>query len=366
MRFIAGLSLFFFYNLWTMERVLFRIIDANFNRGREALRGMEEYCRFGLNNAALSGRAKQMRHRLCEIIAQFDALKLLSSRDTAGDVGREMTVEGQLSRMSLEDCFTAGAKRASEALRVLAEACQTIDGHAAAVMEQLRFEVYALEKDAMLFADIRRRFEPVRLYVLINADASIPEQKVLELAGQCLAGSADCLQLRAKNMSDTALLTLAKQFSELCRKSGAVSIINDRADIAVLVDADGVHLGQEDISVQDARKLAKTPFIVGISTHNERELERAIAAGCDYVGIGPAFQSMTKPQVKVAGLDYLRQAAELLEGTGIYAVAIGGIDVVNAGQVLATGIKRIAVSASLCTSANPAQYCKALKEKLLS
>ena len=107
--------------------VLYRIIDANFNRAREALRVMEEYCRFGLNHSGLAGKAKQCRHRLCEAISKLDSVKLICSRDVAGDVGRELKVEGQLSRQSIEDCFTAAAKRASEALRTLAESIQTID-----------------------------------------------------------------------------------------------------------------------------------------------------------------------------------------------------------------------------------------------
>ena len=104
-----------------MNDILYRIIDANFNRTREALRVMEEYCRFGLSNPALSGKAKQCRHSLCQSMMGIDPKKRLLNRDIDGDVGRELKVEGQLQRQSLEDCFTAAAKRASEALRALAE-----------------------------------------------------------------------------------------------------------------------------------------------------------------------------------------------------------------------------------------------------
>jgi thiamine-phosphate pyrophosphorylase len=122
------------------------MIDANFNRSREALRGMEEYCRFLLDDKTLSGRAKQMRHRLCEALGRLDAARLLGARDVAGDVGRGLSVAGQLSRASLSDCFTAAAKRASEGLRVLAETIQTVDVEAAAVCEEIRFEVYDFER----------------------------------------------------------------------------------------------------------------------------------------------------------------------------------------------------------------------------
>lgn len=345
---------------------LYRIIDANFNRAREALRVMEEYARFGLNNALLSARAKQLRHRLCDTIGRFDALTLLSSRDTAGDVGRDLKVEGQLKRMSLRDCFTAAAKRASEAIRALAEACQPINPEACAVMERLRFDVYALEKDTAMAAHVRSKFGPVRLYVLINAEPQTDTQSILNLAQQCVAGGADALQLRAKGLEDKPLLLLARRFVEVCRTSGAISIINDRADIATLANADGVHLGRNEICVSDARSLARRPLIVGGSTHNLDELREAIAAGYDYVGVGPAFASPTKPDVTVAGLEYLQAAAGALSETGIYPVAIGGIEQHNITQVIAAGIRTAAVSSCVSRCPEPQAYCKTLKHKLLS
>ena len=99
-----------------MERAVYRIIDANFNRAREALRVMEEFCRFGLNSSALTGRTKQFRHELSAEIAKLDSAKLIASRDTLGDVGVNTTVDKQIGRDSLYDCFTAACKRLPEAL----------------------------------------------------------------------------------------------------------------------------------------------------------------------------------------------------------------------------------------------------------
>jgi len=353
------------YNQRMETATLYRIIDANFNRAREALRVMEEYARFGLNSAPLSARAKQLRHRLCETIGRFDALGLLSCRDTAGDVGREMKIDGQLRRMSLQDVFTAGAKRASEALRALAEACQPIDREAAGIMEQLRFGVYALEKDTAMCAHARTKLEPVRLYVLVNLEPATEPERLFTLVRQCIAGGADALQLRAKGIDDKPLLSLARRFVEICQASGTLSIINDRADIAVLSGADGVHLGQSDIPVSDARSLARRPLIVGGSTHNLDELREAIAAGYDYVGVGPAFASPTKPDVQVAGLEYLRVAAAALAQTAIRPVAIGGIEEHSITQILNTGIRAAAVSSCVSRCPDPQAYCKTLKDKLL-
>lgn len=348
-----------------MSDVLYRIIDANFNRAREALRVMEEYCRFGLNHPGLAGKAKQCRHRLCEAISKLDSVKLLCNRDVAGDVGRELKVEGQLSRQSIEDCFTAAAKRASEALRALAESTQAIDATVAAVMEQLRFEVYALEKDTVLRACTAKKWENVRLYVLINAAPQTPPADVLRLCRDCIAGGADCLQLRAKNLTDAQFLKLAEAFTALCRESAIISIINDRIDIAVLSGADGVHLGQDEIPIQKGRNLASVPLIIGVSTHSQMELHLAIDSGCDYAAIGPAFASPTKPHLQVAGLDYLTIALQALNQAGIYHVAIGGIDANNLTRLLEIGIKTVAISAAICNSSNPQKCCKTLKEMLL-
>ena len=349
----------------SMSDVLYRIIDANFNRSREAFRVMEEYCRFGLNHTALAAKAKQLRHRLCGAISELDSVQLICSRDVAGDVGRELTIEKQLSRESLEDCFTAAAKRASEALRALAESTQSIDANVAAVMEKLRFEVYSLEQAIVLKACTSAKWATVRLYVLVNAGPETPHDNILKLSKACIAGGADCLQLRAKNLADGQLLSLAKAFCALCREASVVSIINDRVDIAILSGADGVHLGQDEIPVHQARKLAPMPLIIGLSTHSQGELAGAIDSGCDYVAIGPAFSSPTKPALAIAGLDYLKNALPVLKQAGMPHVAIGGIDQTNIHSLLDIGIKTVAVSSAVCNAENPQENCKALKNMLL-
>ena len=348
-----------------MSDVLYRIIDANFNRAREAFRVMEEYCRFGLNHSALSAKAKQLRHRLCEAVSKLDSVKLICSRDVASDVGKELKVEGQLSRKSIEDCFTAAAKRAGEALRALAESTQSIDAHVAVVMEQLRFEVYALEQEIFLKASTARKWDNVRLYILINAAPETQTEEILTLTRACISGGAESLQLRAKNLTDSQLLTLAESFTALCKEASVVSIINDRVDIAVLSEADGVHLGQDDIPVHKARCLARMPLIIGVSTHSQQELSKAIDSGCDYVAIGPAFPSPTKPHLQTAGVEYLKEALPILDQAGMYHVAIGGIDHTNIDSLLNIGIKTVAVSSAICDAENPQKNCEALRERLL-
>lgn len=348
-----------------MEKSIYRIIDANFNRAREAARMMEEYVRFSLNRPAFSSRAKQIRHTLCGCIEKLDTLKLLCSRDTSGDVGRTVKVDAQLQRRSLDDCFIAAAKRAGEALRVLAECIQSIDPAAAATMEHLRFDVYALEKDVSLASDAKQKFASVRLYVLVNTGPDTPDTDVLEFTRQCALGDADCLQLRAKGITDSRFLNLAGNFTQICHEHSVLSIINDRADIAICSGADGVHLGQEDIPVSSAKNLAPRPLIVGASTHNTEELNQAIESGYDYIAIGPAFASSTKPDVKVAGIGYIKEALQTLEQANLAHAAIGGITPSNIQELFSLGIRTVAVSASI-SSSDPGSDCKVLKTLLLN
>lgn len=344
-----------------MEKAAYRIIDANFNRAREALRVMEEYCRFAVNSGALSGRAKQLRHELCAAIAQLDSCALLAGRDTLGDVGVGQKVENQLQRASLSDTFTAAAKRLPEALRALSETIQTENKPVAAAVERLRYEAYTLEKDVVLFAQPVEKFNRVRLYVIITS--SLPAE-ILSLASHCAAGGADCIQLRAKDMPDDRLFAVAVEFVDICRDLGALSMVNDRIDIATASGADGVHLGQGDLPVEQARRLQLSPLIVGKSTHSESELERAIGSLPSYVSLGPAFATATKPKIETAGVNYVRQGLERLGETGVSHVAIGGITHENVELLLRAGVQRVAVCAAVTQAPSAGDACRRLKDKI--
>jgi len=347
-----------------MERKLYRILDANFNRAREALRTMEEFCRFVLNDPPLAGRAKQMRHQLCARVGVLGGDKLLAERDSLGDVGRDLQIPEPQPRKNLTDCLTAAAKRASEALRVLSEMARIENPAVAAALEQLRFECYTLEKDIAAILP-RSRFGEVRLYVLIPAGPEGSDAGVLDLAAACIDGGADALQLRAKEIPDRRLIDLAGRFVELCRQRGCLSIINDRADIAALTEADGLHLGWEDLPMAEARKLFFRPALIGQSTHNEEELQKALAGGADYVGIGPCFQTPTKPHLATAGLGYVQKALAVLKDTSVGHVAIGGITPENLGLLLDAGVGAAAVSSAVCQSPDPRKSCRQFKDLLL-
>ena len=344
-----------------MDRAIYRIIDANFNRAREAIRVIEEFCRFALNSVTLTERAKQLRHELSEVIGQLDTSRLLSSRDTLGDVGIGVQVSEQQVRANLNDSFTAGCKRLTEALRTLAEVAQTQDRSLAETIEKLRYTAYTLEKDIVLFREPLEKFKRVRLYVIITSN--LPAE-IISLTYKCVSGGADCIQLRAKDIEDDKFLSIAIEFVQICKDAGVLSIINDRVDIAVIAGADGIHLGQNDLPIQYARKLQLVPLIIGKSTHSLKQLRAACKQLPTYVGLGPVFPTETKPIASPVGLDYVRQAAESLTDTGIGNVAIGGINLDNVEQVLSAGATSIAICSAVTKADDPTIACRALKEKI--
>lgn len=345
----------------SMEQAVYRVIDANFNRAREAARSVEEYCRFALNSESLTRRTKQIRHEISACIGELDAARLISSRDTPGDVGVGQKVDKQLSRGDLYDCCTAACKRLSEALRVLEEALRIRNQPQADTIERLRYEAYTLEKDIVFQSNTIEKFGDVRLYVVITSN--LPAE-VLTLAGKCVAGGADCIQLRAKNVEDDTLFALAVEFVQICKNAGVVSIINDRTDIAVLSGADGVHLGQNDLPVAQARRLGLAPLIIGKSTHSLEQLRTACEERPTYVGLGPVFTTATKPGALAVGLDYVREAVHMLAHEGVGHVAIGGITSGNIDQVLDAGARSVAVCSAVTHAEDPAAACRTLKQRM--
>lgn len=344
-----------------MEKAIWRIIDVNFNRAREGARVVEEFARFVLNSKVLSSKAKQLRHELSSAISKLDQSKLITSRDSQNDVGFGLEVQGQLKRKEAKDVFIAAAKRLPEALRSLTETIQTIDPETAFQIEKLRFQAYSLEKEITLAIDTSLRYSKVKLYVLLDGSLG---SKLEEVAKACIDGGADCLQLRAKNLDDLTIFELAKRLVNLCKSNDVISIINDRVDIAIASDADGVHLGQDDLPVEKIREIIPKPMIIGLSTHNPDQLSKAIAQNVDYVGVGPAFQTITKPDIEIAGLSYIEKAMQMLADTGVGHAVIGGVSLENIDQLTALGVNTAAVCSAVTQADNPKEACEKLKMKL--
>ena len=170
------------------------------------------------------------------------------------------------------------------------------------------------------------------------------------------------VQMREKGLPDRRFLELAKWIREWTAEAGALFIVNDRPDLACLAEADGVHVGQGDLSVHEARKIIGIDKLVGVSTHAIEQAQQAVLDGADYLGVGPVFSSRTKTFDQFAGLEYLEQVATEI---ALPAFAIGGIGMENVGQVLGAGARRIAVSSEICSAESPELVAARLKEALL-
>lgn len=171
-----------------------------------------------------------------------------------------------------------------------------------------------------------------------------------------LAGGAQIIQLREKAIGDRLLLQRARALRRWTAEAGALFIMNDRPDLALLSDADGVHVGQDELSVAHVRQILGAARLVGVSTHSPEQARDAVSHGADYIGIGPVFASQTKRFQRLAGLSLLHA----VQGTPIPAFAIGGINETNLADVLRAGATRIAVSAAVCGADDPAAAARRL------
>jgi len=181
----------------------------------------------------------------------------------------------------------------------------------------------------------------------------------LRLAAALVDGGARLLQLRAKHLAGRAFLDLASATVAQCRPAGARLIVNDRADLARLAGAAGVHIGQEDLAPTDARRVAGSDALIGMSTHTEAQVRMAVEAPVDYVAVGPVYGTRTKDTgYDAVGLDLVRYAAALAARRGLAVVAIGGVTFERAPDVWAAGADSIAVIGDLVAS-DPAQRTRA-------
>ena len=221
--------------------------------------------------------------------------------------------------------------------------------------------------------DLKKKFSQVRLYVLLTDSLCHQSvggwENVLDQILGC-HGSAQfadpcllCVQLREKTLPDAELLRRSKILAAKCREHHAISIINDRPDIALLANADGVHLGQEDLPCSEARKLLGHSKIIGVSTENLDQASAALHAGATYIAAGPMFPTTTKEKPRIAGPAY---AAEAQQKIPIPVVPIGGITPENLHQLTALHLPRVCVCSAIISQEDPAQATRRFLEALIS
>ena len=362
-----------------------RIIDANFNRAREALRVMEDAARFGLDHRDLCQRIKSLRHDLRDAVEALpiDRAMLLSARDVGGDVGASISTPGEADRRGLADVAGAAAGRLGEALRSIEEAAKALggrgspapgssgagDGGEGVRFEAMRYRAYAIEKDLILAFGRGGRGNSGedaggcpqwRLCVLIT-EAACAHHPWLDVARQAIEGGADCLQLREKGLGDREVLARTRALIEIARPVGVGVVVNDRVDVALLAGADGVHLGPGDLPVGEVRAIVGNRLWIGATACTLDRAVEAVYAGADYCGLGPMFASTTKPKEALAGPDLIRAYLDHAATRRRPFLAISGITPERSGQLAGIGCRGVAVCSCICAAKRPAQVCRALR-----
>ncbi|MEM6553593.1 MAG: thiamine phosphate synthase [Planctomycetota bacterium] len=341
-----------------------RVLDANANRAREALRVMEDAARFLLDHAALSKGLKGLRHDLTAALRALPALG--ADRDAAGDVGTAITTDGEGVRGCTTEVVEAASGRLSEALRSLEEYSKLLPAGAerGRVFEGLRYRGYdlAMALHRALGADRPRQW---RVCLLLTRDYCRPLgwERVLD---EALDAGVEAVQVREKALPTGELLRQAEAvMTRVKAKHGRVSVvINDRPDAALLVGADGVHVGQGDMPAEAVRRLVGRQVLVGVSTSRVEEAEAAQRAGADNVGVGPMFLSQTKVKDTLAGPAYLRDVVRSEQLGRMPHLAIGGITPENVGVLVDVGVQGIAVSSCVCLSETPGRVVERLVRAL--
>ncbi len=321
-----------------------QLIDANLDRAREGLRVMEDWCRFGLKRNDFSIQIKDWRQQLGAHHHNIYRKARLTSEDPAMGVTHPL----QKERLTPEDIFIANSSRVQEALRVLEEFTRITDPKLSETATRIRYETYEIEIKVLKTKegiDKRQILKDCSLYLITSN-----RKNLKEIVRKALEAGTEMVQYREKNLDDNQRVKQAQELSSLCKEFNSLFIVNDRIDIALAVDADGIHLGQKDISTNIARKLLGPEKIIGRSTHCLEDLEDAEVKGCDYIGIGPIFPSKTKKRLNPIGIDYLKKGYNKFQ---LPAFAIGGINSSNINELNQLNNLRIAVSDAIINSSDP-------------
>ncbi|MEM9411142.1 MAG: thiamine phosphate synthase [Planctomycetota bacterium] len=341
------------------QNSMLRIIDASFNRAMEGLRVVEEYARMHLNDHYFSSQIKQIRHDLASTLARLDSFSgCLRARDLLNDVGTEVETASEYERSSILEIVRANFARVLQSLRSIEEYSKIDHPESGKSIESIRYRVYACEK-ALINLTGNRRLRDARIYVLTDARGGLEEFE--KLIRWLVDAEVDLIQLRDKRLDDRQLIEAGRLLGRLVRDTSTNWIMNDRADLAALANADGVHLGQTDISVAEARRIIGLEKWVGVSTHSLAQAEQAMMEGASYIGMGPAFPSTTKSFDDFASHDFIQTVSQQL---AIPSFAIGGIDPSNVRKLVDLGVKRVAVSGAVMNSGKPHEVIRTLQSYL--
>jgi len=304
-----------------------------------------------------------MRHELLRSDWAFNQ-QLLQARNSAGDVGIDIEVPGEEKQRELPAMVVANARRVQQSIRVLEELAKLPDTTLEldpGKFQKARFDLYTIEQN--LLSKLLRRDKTKHiagLYVIIDTRA-LKGRSHLEVASQVISGGSKIIQLRDKLRSKRELLAIARQLRNLCAEHNVLFIINDHLDIALAAEADGLHLGQDDLPIKVARQLLSIDKILGCSVTTVDQATTAESEGADYIAVGSIYPTTSTETATVVSLERLRQVRQ---ATSLPLVAIGGINKDNAAEVMAAGANSVAVISAVLEAEAPKEATRQIIDNL--
>lgn len=335
------------------------MLDAAINRASEGIRVVEDYTRMVMNDAHLSKKLKQLRHDISVSTASLDREKRIAARDSQTDVGRNLRTDSEYQRENEAGVVQANLSRVAQALRTVEEFSKTIDPQVAATVEQLRYDVYTLEKAILTTLLSVRSLADTRLYVLLDGMGDL--ETLRRTTEALVEAGADMFQLRDKHLEDRELVAAGRVLTEVTQGTDVKWVMNDRCDLALAAGADGVHVGQEDLLVRDVRRVVGPARLVGVSTHSIEQARRAVLDGANYIGVGPVFPSETKSFESHVGVELVEKVIAEIK---LPFFPIGGIDLKNVELLTKVGCGSAAVSGVIVRADDPVSATRQMKSAL--
>ena len=304
-----------------------------------------------------------MRHELIRGDLSFHQ-QLLQARNSASDIGINIEAAGEEKQRELPIIAVANSRRVQESLRTLEELAKipgTMPELDSEKFKQARFNLYTIEQTLLSRLLRKDKIKHISgLYVIIDTQA-LKGRSHIEAASQVISGGAKIIQLRDKLHSKKELLPIAQRLRKLCAEHNVLFIVNDYLDIALAAEADGLHLGHDDLPIEAARKLLPLDKILGCSTTTVDQAITAQSEGADYIAVGSIYPTPSKETAEVVGLDRLRQIRQAVTSP---LVAIGGITSDNAAEVIAAGADAVAVISAVLQAEDAEKATRQIIDRL--
>ena len=320
---------------------IFRMIDVNLNRISEGIRVLEDISRLVMEYSQITADLRESRHTVRKLLAEVDD-QLILSRNASSDIGRKISGQSTIdSKKDIKQLVVSNFKRVEEGLRSIEESLKIVDHYQKSKqVENLRFRIYEIEK--RLNMKLQKPVLPEGIYG-ITAEKYSKGRNNIEVVKKMVDSGIKIIQYREKhgNKNFAEMFKECRKILTNTQKNDVVFIVNDYIELAKMVGADGVHIGQQDFPVEKVRDLLPDNKILGLSTHSPKQAQKAVEIGVDYIGVGPIFETNTKQDVvNAVGLEYLDWVEKNID---IPYVAIGGIKEHNLTKVVERGARTVAL-----------------------